>query len=138
MNNPVEQVLEEAKSIWPDAISRSRIQCLVSIGTGVPDLMKFGDNAKEVVATLKKIATETEATEVRFYKAQEALGVGGRYFRFNVDRGLSDVRLDEHQKVDVIEASTEEYLRSPRVKEAVENFKVARSFEFGALPGNRT
>ncbi|OBT75004.1 hypothetical protein VF21_06307 [Pseudogymnoascus sp. 05NY08] len=34
-NNPIELVLEEAKSIWSNA--PSRIQCLVSIGTGVPD-----------------------------------------------------------------------------------------------------
>jgi predicted acylesterase/phospholipase RssA len=32
MNNPVEIVLEEARSIWPNAIAR--IQCIVSIGTG--------------------------------------------------------------------------------------------------------
>ncbi|GAB1319353.1 Calcium-independent phospholipase A2-gamma [Madurella fahalii] len=41
MNNPVEPVLKEAKSIWPDAISWGRIQCLISIGTGVPDLKRF-------------------------------------------------------------------------------------------------
>ena len=89
LNNPVEQVLEEAKSIWPDAIQKGRIQCLISVGTGVPDLKDFGDNLKEVVETLKEIATETENTERRFYGTHELLGIGDRYFRFNVHKGWS-------------------------------------------------
>lgn len=84
-NNPVEAVLEEAVSIWPDAIPG--IQCLVSIGTGVPDPKDFGDNLKEVINTLKAIATETEETERRFFQNHKHLGLGDRYFRFNVDKG---------------------------------------------------
>ncbi|KAI3320294.1 FabD/lysophospholipase-like protein [Xylariaceae sp. AK1471] len=127
MNNPVEQVLEEAKSIWPDAIAKGRIQCLLSIGTGVPDLKKFGDNLKEVIETLKRIATETENTERRFFKTHEFLGLGGRYFRFNVDRGISDVQLDDHGKLAEIEASAEEYLGNPRVRALIDNFLKARA-----------
>jgi predicted acylesterase/phospholipase RssA len=123
MNNPVEIVLQEAVSVWPDAISR--IQCLVSIGTGVPDLADFGDNLKEVVETLKAIATETEQTEQRFFRNQGNLGVGGRYFRFSVDKGLGGVGLDEHNKLDKIEAATELYLGDPRVKQNVQSFMVA-------------
>lgn len=122
-NNPVEVVLEEAVSIWPDAISR--IQCLVSIGTGVQEIKDFGDNLKEVIETLEAIATETEETERRFFKIHKTLGIGDRYFRFNVDRGLGGIGLDEHQKIDKIEAGTESYLRNPRVKEAVEAFVTA-------------
>jgi len=126
MNNPVEQVFEEAKSIWPDAIHKGRIQCLVSIGTGIPDLKNFGDNLKQVVETLKSISTETERTERRFYNTHEFLGIGERYFRFNVDKGLADVELDDHEKVAEIEASAEEYLRDPRVKQLIGTFLAAR------------
>jgi hypothetical protein len=127
MNNPVEQVLEEAKSIWPDAIQNGRIQCLVSIGTGVPDLKSFGDNLKQVVETLKSISTETERTEERFYKNHGFLGIDERYFRFNVDKGLADVELDDHKRVDEIEASAEEYLRAPRVNKLIGTFLAAKA-----------
>ena len=97
-----------AKSIWSDALSR--IQCLVSIGTGIPDLKDFGNNISQVVYTLKRIATETEATEQMFFRDHVLLGVGGRYFRLNVDRGLVRVRLDEHKKEDKIHP---DYVTSP-------------------------
>ena len=128
-NNPVEIVLEEAKSIWPDAIQKGRIQCLVSVGTGVPDLKKFGNNLKEVVETLKNIATETETTETRFYNNHRFLGIDGRYFRFNVDRGLYDVGLDDSEKMGEIEASAKAYLEAPRVKDLITRFLDAQAPE---------
>jgi predicted acylesterase/phospholipase RssA len=124
-NNPVEVVLEEAVSIWPNATPR--IQCLVSIGTGMQEIKDFGDNLKEVIETLKAIATETEETERRFFKVHKALGVGDRYFRFNVDRGLSGIELDEHQKIDKIEVGTESFLGDPRIKEVVKTFVTAHA-----------
>lgn len=124
-NNPVRVTLDEAKSIWPDALSR--IQCLVSIGTGIPDLKDFGNNIGQVVHTLKRIATETEATEQAFFRDHVLLGVGGRYFRLNVDRGLGGVRLDEHKKKDRIEAASENYLNDHRVREQVVEFLAARA-----------
>ncbi|KAI0899421.1 FabD/lysophospholipase-like protein [Annulohypoxylon nitens] len=121
-NNPIRQVLDEAKLIWPDAVERGRIQCLVSVGTGVLSLGDFGGNLKELVLTLRRIATDTEETEKRFYKDHKDLGIGNKYFRFNVDRGLSDVALGAFERIDVIETATENYLRNDRVKELVETF----------------
>jgi predicted acylesterase/phospholipase RssA len=125
LNNPVEEVLEEAKSIWPDAVFR--IQCIVSIGTGVPDLKDFGDNLKEVVETLKAISTETEETEKRFFRNYKDHSIGDRYFRFNVQQGLGSVGLDEHEKVDRIEAATERYLGAPQMKASIDAFIAARA-----------
>lgn len=124
LNNPVEVVLDEAKAIWPDAISR--IQCIVSIGTGVPDLKDFGDNLKEVVDTLKAISTETEETEKRFFKYHRNLGVGDRYFRYNVQHGLGDIDLDQH-KAAQIEAATERYLQIPQIKGTIDAFAAVRA-----------
>ncbi|KAI1094217.1 hypothetical protein F5B19DRAFT_490645 [Rostrohypoxylon terebratum] len=119
-NNPIRQVLDEAKLIWPGAVSLGRIQCIVSVGTGVPSLEDFGDNLKELVATLKRIATDTEEIERRFYRDHKDLGLGNKYFRFNVDRGLSDVALGAFEHIDTIETAAENYLRNDRVKESVE------------------
>ncbi|KAH0557143.1 hypothetical protein GP486_005066 [Trichoglossum hirsutum] len=124
-NNPVNAVFDEAISIWPDATLR--IHCIVSIGTGVPDLKNFGDNLKGVVNTLKAISTETEETEKRFFKYHERLGIGGRYFRYNVQHGLGDVGLDEHKKVAQIEAATERYLQIPQTKGAIDAFAAVRA-----------
>lgn len=132
-NNPVEIVLEEAKSIWKDAAAR--IQCLVSIGTGVPDLKDFGDNLKEVVKTRKAISTETEVTEMRFFKNAKSFGVGGRYFRFNVTKGLGDIGLDEHDQKSLgrITAASESYMNEPVVRERVKEFLCAGSQQYGKL-----
>lgn len=124
-NNPVELVLEEALSIWPDGASR--IQCLVSLGTGMPELKNFGDDLREIVATLEKIATETEVTEQRFRKNHGAQGMQGRYFRFNADRGLGNVGLDEHAKLDTIEAATKAYLEHHQTREQVKAFVESRA-----------
>jgi hypothetical protein len=122
-NNPVESVFE-ARFIWPNAMTR--IQCTVSIGTGVSDLKDFGDNMKEVVKTLKAISTETEETERRFFKNHRQFGLEDRYFRFNVQQGLANVELDEHEKVDKIESATERYLDLPEIREKADSFVAAR------------
>jgi patatin-like phospholipase/acyl hydrolase len=125
LNNPVEVVLEEARSIWPDAIPR--IQCIVSIGTGMPDLKDFGDNLKEIVNTLKTISTETEETALRFLKNHKHLDIGSHYFRFNVQHGLEKVGLDEHKKIDTIEVATVRYLERPEGKDTLDAFVAARA-----------
>lgn len=124
-NNPVEVVLEEARELWPDW--ESRIQCLVSIGTGVIEPRDFGNNLPEVGKTLASLATETEKTEDRFNKNCVRNGVGDVYFRFNVEKGLDSVGLDEHAKVDKIEAATSAYLMGSRIRELVEKFVSARA-----------
>ena len=120
----MESVLEEARSIRPNAIVH--IQCIVSIRTGVPNLNDFGDNIKKVVYTLTAISTETEATQSRFSKIRRQLGLGDRYFRFNVQQGLNTVRLNEYEKVDQIESATERYLGLQEICEIADNFVAAR------------
>ncbi|KAF3067100.1 Calcium-independent phospholipase A2-gamma [Daldinia childiae] len=131
-NNPIYEVFDEAKSIWPDAITNARVQCIVSIGTGLLDLKNFGDNAVQLVETLQHISTETEKTHKRFLEHHEHLGVGSRYFRFNVTQGMSDIKLGESERLDVIEAAAELYLNERLVKDSVKMFVSSRA------PMNRT
>jgi predicted acylesterase/phospholipase RssA len=123
-NNPVEEVLAQAKLIWSDV--EHRIQCIISIGTGVPDLEDFGDNLKKVIDTIKAIAVETETTERRFSQNHERLGVGGRYFRYNVQQGLGNVGLDEHKEVPRIQVATKHYLELPQMEVVINAFVNAR------------
>jgi predicted acylesterase/phospholipase RssA len=123
--NPVEVLLEEARIVWPNALSR--MQSIVSIGTGIPELKDFGVDLKDILPTLKSIATETEQTHLRFLRNHADLGLSGRYFRFNVPLGLVDVRLDDRTGISTIEAAAESYLDSPEAQTLIMSFAMATS-----------
>lgn len=132
-NNPVEEVLHEAFSIWPNSLPR--IHCIVSIGTGVPGPRDFGDDLVDVLMTLKTISTETETTAERFRRNHVLLGLSGRYFRFNVVQGLEAVRLDEHEKVKEIEAAADRYLKSPDVVKSANKLAQLGVYGIGIILG---
>jgi hypothetical protein len=92
-----------------------RIKCLVSIGTGVPSLKPFRDDAFNIGKTLVAIATETEQTAERFRRDKSQLDNSGRYYRFNVDRGLEEIGLEESKKRKEIVAATRRYVGSQDV-----------------------
>ncbi|KAH8588549.1 phospholipase [Bisporella sp. PMI_857] len=114
-NNPVRQVYSEARRIWPD----SKIQCLVSIGTGKPRLSAFGDGLKDVARTLVRMATDTELTAEEFLQDHADLGLADSYFRFNVPQGLEEVGLQEYTAVPTIASATMVYLESQQTSEQV-------------------
>jgi hypothetical protein len=119
-NNPVEEVWREANSIWSDL--RQRIQCVVSIGTGQHEPRPFGDDPRQIVKTLIKTATETEATERRFSENHIVNGLQSRDFRFNVDRGLQKVKLDDVDNLDTVQTATESYLGGDCVQRQLQLF----------------
>ncbi|KAI0198926.1 hypothetical protein F4808DRAFT_231038 [Astrocystis sublimbata] len=59
-NNPVEAVIHEASLIWPDV--QKKIECIVSIGTGMQGPQNFGEDLVDIVETLKVVSTETQKT----------------------------------------------------------------------------
>ncbi|KAK3389550.1 hypothetical protein B0H63DRAFT_518786 [Podospora didyma] len=114
-----------AKSLT--ATKRRRWRALISpaelsIGTGVPNVQDFGDDLKEILHTLKAISTETETTHKRFDRYANLLDLAGRYFRFNVQTVLQGVRLNGHEKLATITATTELYLDDPTVRKQAERF----------------
>ncbi|VUC23726.1 unnamed protein product, partial [Clonostachys rosea] len=123
-NNPVEEVWREANSIWSDL--SQRIQCVVSIGTGKHGPRPFGDDPRQIMKTLIKTATETEVTERRFSENHVMYGLDGRYFRFNVDQGLQNIKLDDVEKLDTVQKATELYLGGDRVQCQIKLFIEAK------------
>ncbi|KAH7146805.1 hypothetical protein B0J13DRAFT_621750 [Dactylonectria estremocensis] len=113
-NNPVYALWNQAQDVWPDQLQGS-LRCLVSIGTGVPALRPVRDDVLGIGATLKKLATETETTAEQFRRDKSSLNDEGRYFRFNVARGLEDVGLEESRKQREIAAATGRYVASQDV-----------------------
>jgi hypothetical protein len=72
----------------------------------------FKEDVPHIGETLVAIATETEQTAERFRRARALLDSTGRYHRFNMMRGLEQIRLKEAGKVKEIGAATREYIYS--------------------------
>lgn len=114
-NNPIQELWNEAKNVWSDEPLETKIQCLVSIGTGVPSLTPFGSNLVDIAKTLMQIATESEKTAESFHRAHSELDKGNRYFRFNVLHGLEGIGLEDAAQKNVIMAATSRYLRAEAI-----------------------
>jgi ankyrin repeat protein len=119
-NNPVVELWNQAQLMWGPEPLEGKIQCLVSIGTGIPALRPFGDDVIHIGETLVAIATETEQTAERFQRDKSHLDNNGRYFRFNVDRGLDSIGLEETTKKREIAAATRRYIGSHEVSKRVQ------------------
>ncbi|KAK3896647.1 acyl transferase/acyl hydrolase/lysophospholipase, partial [Staphylotrichum tortipilum] len=113
-NNPVYALWNQAQDVWGDQL-RGSLKCLVSIGTGVPALKPVRDDVLGIWATLKDLATETEKTAQQFHRDKSHLDDEGRYYRFNVNRGLEEIGLEESKKRKEIAAATRRYVESQAV-----------------------
>lgn len=114
-NNPIRQVWNQAQLMWGPQPLEGRIKCIVSIGTGVPSLKPFRDDVLHIGETLVAIATETEQTAEEFRQDKSHLEDNGQYYRFNVDRGLEEIGLEESKKRKEIAAATRRYVGSQGV-----------------------
>jgi len=114
-NNPVYELWNEAQDIWPSISLEDKVNCLVSIGTGVPSLKPFGDDLVGIGQSLLTIATETEKIAERFCRDKARLDNEGRYYRFNVIKGLEDIGLEDSSRKNAIIAATDRYVGSQAV-----------------------
>lgn len=121
-NNPVYALWNQAQDVWGVDHLQKNLECIVSIGTGIPTLRPFRDDVKNIGPMLVSLATETEKTAEQFSRDKASLGDGGRYYRFNVSHGLEEVGLEESKKVAEIGASTDRYLESQEVFKKMEQF----------------
>jgi hypothetical protein len=75
----------------------------------------FPDDVFHIGDALLKIATETEQTAEQFRRDKSYFDSRGRYFRFNVVRGLEDIGLEESTKRKEIAAATRRYVESQEI-----------------------
>jgi hypothetical protein len=117
-NNPCAEVDYAAKALWE---GRS-IGVIVSVGTGlqsIPSVKKiaswlpFGLGTDiSLASALAGMATSTARVDnemKRMYYNSSTV-----YFRFDVDRGLANVSLEQWMKEDEMAALTEQYMRDAR------------------------
>ncbi|KAI8625843.1 acyl transferase/acyl hydrolase/lysophospholipase [Xylariaceae sp. FL1651] len=116
-NNPCEVLIEEARRQFP---GHSLLQIL-SIGTGLGEVVRIDDSRLSIVKALKKMASTSTAVAT---KLDRQYGDTGQYYRFNVDRGLQDVTLSDWKKTSTISAHTGNYLKDNQraVKSFVNSF----------------
>ncbi|GAB7351737.1 hypothetical protein MBLNU459_g2321t1 [Dothideomycetes sp. NU459] len=109
-NNPIRQLWTEAKQILaPHGPLEDRLNCIVSIGTGIPTLHDFGTGVVSAPQSILRIATETEHTARHFLQEHQDLSRDGRYCRFNAP-SIRDISLDKAEDLPAISAKTDHYL----------------------------
>lgn len=130
----MDEVEEEASNIWCSETRdlKPLVKCFISIGTGNPGKKMFEDSMiKFLGQTVVEIATETKNAERRFIARWAGHFDEKRYFRFSVDQGLQNIRLDEYKKKGAIEAATEGHLthiaQKFRVRDCIQNLRLKQS-----------
>ena len=83
-NNPCEILIEEGQRQFP---KRGQMRIL-SIGTGLGDVVTIKDYRFSIINALKQMATSSRKVAARL---NSRFGDDGQYFRFNVDQGLQDI-----------------------------------------------
>lgn len=115
-NNPVKELEEEARDVWGrrDLTWNFELNthCLVSIGTGKIRLDSFRETlvGLQIFQSLVQILTDTEDTANHFHRIHTALFQKGHAFRFNVDQGMEDVKLEEVEEIGKVEAMARRYI----------------------------
>lgn len=142
-NNPVYELVQEAMTEFPS----TEIDAIVSIGTGVPASLNIGNGLISVAKACSMIATSTEKIARQFEADYCAPNrpLQGKYFRFNVTKGVEAVRLEEWQKADVMISNTLSYLSRLSTREYLiacvhrlgGEGKVEESLKVGAQRGRR-
>ena len=102
-NNPCEVLIEEGQRLFPNC---GRM-CILSIGTGLGDVVTIKDSRLSIIKALKEMAT---SSKIVASKLNNRYGDSGLYFRFNVDLGLQDITLSDWEKTSTISAHTRNYL----------------------------
>jgi hypothetical protein len=113
-NNPVSQVVTEAFRMDDSR----EIGCLISLGTGRMDKQSIGKQLHKVALNCVEIALNCHDEHTKFVGSRdgETLDAMQRYFRFDVDRMMGGIKLEDHTKLDDISAYVDAYLVDYRNK----------------------
>lgn len=109
LNNPVYEVVREAERISQPL----SIGCILGLGTGWSDSISLEDpKLHNLVRACRKIALDAQQKAEEFLHDSRGteLWKAQKYFRFNVEQGLQDVKLNEWKESEKMDAMTTSYL----------------------------
>ncbi|GFF30788.1 calcium-independent phospholipase A2-gamma [Aspergillus udagawae] len=118
-NNAVRQMWLHAGDLWGLENLKSRLGCLVSLGTGMRSEMSFTGGFIQELKLRKRILTDTEFEAETFAYEHYDLVEEHRYFRFNVSNALGDIGLGEVKKMNKIISETRRYLINDDVRQEI-------------------
>ncbi|KAL1992613.1 hypothetical protein VTN49DRAFT_4645 [Thermomyces lanuginosus] len=102
-NNPCELLIEKAREWFPE----HRQMRILSIGTGLGDVITIRDTPSSLIKALKEMATSSRIVARRL---EDRFADDRQYFRFNVDQGLRDITASDWESASRISAHTRNYL----------------------------
>ncbi|KAJ7886233.1 acyl transferase/acyl hydrolase/lysophospholipase, partial [Mycena olivaceomarginata] len=133
-NNPTATLLLEAKVLFPD----KQIACIISLGTGQPHTINIPKPSLlnrfiplDVVKAIQKIAMDCEKEHQSL--AHRFDGVAKLYFRFNVERGMQDIQLNQWEKLGDVAANTRQYIQSQPVVKQLADAATSLSEKIGRV-----
>ncbi|KAE8136426.1 acyl transferase/acyl hydrolase/lysophospholipase [Aspergillus pseudotamarii] len=130
-NNPVGWLWNEVLSVFG---AGRPIDCILSIGTGIPKNQVFGESVKGAIAGLGSAITNSELANILFRTLIDAYAPESRrmkYFRLNVGREIEDwpedakeeeneelAEMDSIEQIDGFIERTEQYIKEqePRIR----------------------
>ncbi|KAL2890352.1 Acyl transferase/acyl hydrolase/lysophospholipase [Ceratocystis lukuohia] len=101
-NNPCESLIVEAEKQFP-----GRPMIVLSIGTGLGDVVRVGNTKDSVIKAFKEMAVTSKATALRL---QDKFDGTTGYYRFDVENGLKDVTLLDWRQASKVSSHTLNYL----------------------------
>lgn len=120
-NNPTKLMMHEACETFKEPRS---VACVISIGAGVMHISDFraptfGQKIfpKELIGVLKEMVTDCDSIEKdvsRWFS-----GKPGVYFRFNVEKGLEDIKLEDAKELANIKTKTVRYLEQDKTARSI-------------------
>ncbi|KAL2289483.1 hypothetical protein FJTKL_01756 [Diaporthe vaccinii] len=112
-NNPINVAMEEVSRLQKSSFKDREIGCVVSIGTGAPQITGVSSNLVGFLAGAVEMMTDSEDIAEQFANSSEGIRLtsANRYFRFNVPQGMQDLQLDDWRETEKMRALTASYLR---------------------------
>ena len=122
-NNPTNEIIQECELIYG---SDAKVACIVSIGTGRPEVIGWKKPGLfqqafpiKLCKALAQLATDTEGVAEQ-HQRRNSSDSTTVYWRLNVSRGLQTISLEEWERLGEVEGYTQNYMKETLVSDQID------------------